>query len=582
MGTLIERSQNWWKDADSTRRILTVLGALAIVGLIVGTVLLASRPKMVPLYRGLELTDQAMVVEELQGKGFRVETDLRGNVLVPEKDLANARMQLTLSKKLPASNRDSLDLLQMGATVTQAQERERLKMARQAEIESSIMTMDSVGSARVLLTYGERSAFARESQPATASVQIIERQDGAVSQEAAKSIVLLVQNAVSGLEPENITIVTGTGRILFDGSENGTSSATATRKVEAQIAEARRREREYQSILDRAFGPGNTIAKVDVEMDFDEVSETYSSLTPTEDPIARVRSTEEMQGEGANNGGIAGLLGNTGEGIIAGAPASSGGGSNYSSNQTQEEFGQERIVRDTRRAPGTVTALAVSVLVNTDVIENVAPIERFVQSSLGLPTGDRNFTSEVIPASFDTTASEAAAAAMAADASRKQMQQIISLLPIIALIIVAVLLTKSLGKVAGQRRAPSSLPPGAIALPDGGYILRDGTRAFKMPDGGYSATPEGDEPLAIDLSGVPIAMNAPAPEPVSVPALEGATDPMGGGVATLEGVKKPREVEVGEIEQRINVPLEQIKKMAADKPAAIALLLKGWISEDRP
>lgn len=40
-------------------------------------------------------------------------------------------------------------------------------------------------------------------------------------------------------------------------------------------------------------------------------------------------------------------------------------------------------------------------------------------------------------------------------------------------------------------------------------------------------------------------------------------------------------VDVEAIRQRIDLPLEQIRKMAKQKPQAVAMLLKSWLLEDR-
>ena len=40
-------------------------------------------------------------------------------------------------------------------------------------------------------------------------------------------------------------------------------------------------------------------------------------------------------------------------------------------------------------------------------------------------------------------------------------------------------------------------------------------------------------------------------------------------------------VDVEGIKKRLDLPLEQIKKLARQRPETVAMLLKSWISEDR-
>ena len=44
---------------------------------------------------------------------------------------------------------------------------------------------------------------------------------------------------------------------------------------------------------------------------------------------------------------------------------------------------------------------------------------------------------------------------------------------------------------------------------------------------------------------------------------------------------RQQEMDVGEIQSRLNVPLEQIKKMSNERPEVVAMLIKSWLLEDR-
>jgi len=58
------------------------------------------------------------------------------------------------------------------------------------------------------------------------------------------------------------------------------------------------------------------------------------------------------------------------------------------------------------------------------------------------------------------------------------------------------------------------------------------------------------------------------------------------GQAPAQGVTRAiqarqQEMDVGEIQSKLNVPLEQIKKMSDDRPEVVAMLIKSWLLEDR-
>jgi flagellar biosynthesis/type III secretory pathway M-ring protein FliF/YscJ len=43
----------------------------------------------------------------------------------------------------------------------------------------------------------------------------------------------------------------------------------------------------------------------------------------------------------------------------------------------------------------------------------------------------------------------------------------------------------------------------------------------------------------------------------------------------------PNEVDVEGIKRKIDMPLEQIKKLARQRPEVVAMLLKSWVMDER-
>lgn len=524
-----------------------------MVALVGGTLLFASRPKMDMLYGGLSPADQGMINDELRKQGIQTEIDAKGNVFVPSDQVAAAQSKLALAKKLPSSGHaGNADLEKLGMMTTPSVERERLKAVLEGELEKSIESMAGVSGARVHLVLLSSSPFEVEKSPATASVTIAEAGGGGLGPDEARAIAMLVQNSVPGLESKNVTVLSSTrGMVVFDGASEDGAGGGAQRKVEAEIAEGRRRERELQQKMDAAFGPGNTLAMVNVVLNYDRKTIDKHESTPSESPISREMNDETMNGNsGAATGGVAGF--NPG-GATPGAPGSQPAGLSptttdpkYQGKQVSEQYGVNETHTVEEAAPGDVTQMTVNVLVNESKYPDASKIQAFVDGYLGPKKDDPNFRANVTTVPFDQESKKAVDAATAAAAGRDKIQQAISILPIVALLIVGFMVVKSITKAAKSSNVMVAALPGGSTMP------------MSMAPSSDNAMPENYDRRQS--------------------ALPGNEGPM---PAIIFNQSQGMPEHVDAIAAKVNIPLEQLKKMALDRPDTVAMLLKSWMLDER-
>lgn len=535
MGSIFLRLRTWWETADRTQRVVTIFGSLLLVALVGGTLFFSSRPQMGVLYSSLNPADQGLVADELQLQGVRYQIDPKGAILVDQSQLAAVRAKLATAGKLPTSGRAGYaDLATMGIASTPAVERERIRAALEGELAKSIETFSGVSSARVHLTLGNDSPFVDESKPASASITLVQAAGSSISPESSQAAARLVANAVPGLEMKNVSVIAG-GRIVLDGSDQEGASGLAARKVESQREEERRREQEIQQKLDAAFGPGSTIVDVDVEMNFDEKTVSSSERSPSEQPITTETNEEQLQNAASSlAGGVAGAATN-----MPGAPTTPAGGSNagYIGKRTTAQYEINEVNTISKQAPGAISRLAISVLVDREKIKDPAQVEAFLNGQLGSREGDPKFSATVTPVAFDRSAVQEATKASAAAQGQQRMQQMLSLLPVGALLLVGFLVIKAIGKTAKSQPVMITAGPAGATMA-AGLPARYGTAARR-----------------------------PAQDSPALP-------------------RKPSEPQVSaddidSIPDVLNVPLEQIKKMAGERPHSVAMLVKTWMLEDR-
>ena len=576
MENAAQKVRDWWEVADRTQRYVTVFGAAALIVLLVLTGYVMSRPKMTALYSGLTPTQQGPIVAELRKSGIPVEVSTGGTVSVPVNSQSEAEMVVANASLTPNSGPEGMSLLFGGSQSmlqTSKEEQERIIAAKEGELAKTIMTWQGVASAKVHWNIGSDSPFADEKTPGSASVSLVESGAG-LSPSAGKAIARLVQNA-TGVEPENISVVNNLGRMLYDGKVLSDSSYGAGQKLAAEIQEGRRREADLARSLDVAFGAGNTIPMVQVELDMDTVNKNERKETPSDVPTDKTTVSETVNGNVGS--GVAGSSGFTPNNNPAAQPdtqpTGQQGPGSYTGTQSQEHRPSDLVVTQTTKAPGSVIGMTVQILANKKSIKDLKTVQDFAASYLGAKYNQPGFTASVTAVEFDAKAMKDAETAAKSAASSMRMQQIISLLPVLALIVVGFFVIRAITKAAAKRNVF-----GLMALPTGGPAV---------------ALPQGQMPAVNPMLSQKAAASA-APSFIQYEGMHDMPSPQGSAgqkLATALGTgqiedalriieEMPEDPEIKAIQARINVPLEQIKHMARTKPQAVSMLLKGWMMED--
>jgi flagellar M-ring protein FliF len=545
MGALLLKFRTWWETADRTARVVTLFGSAFLILLLGGTFYFASKPKMTLAYGGLAPAEVGEIVAEIQKMGVPVDSDIAGNIYVPNNKLPEVRAKIASSGKQPGTTHlGNDDMAKLNAMTTPAVERERLKAILEGELAKSIETMEGVNTARVHITLGERTAFASEKQPPSAAIYLQSKGDYSIGPEQAKAIATLVSRSVPGLSLEQVFVTDTGGRALFDGTSNSSAGAQANMKLAAEITEAQRRERDLQNTFDGIFGRGNTMVKVNLSMDFDQATIRSHTVKTSKTPEVADTFLEEVSDTSASGSAEVGLSANT---PGSNAPASNEAKKGYTGKQESLIYPKSTIDETKEKAVGGITKMAISVMVNKDKADPEA-VQNFCESYIAAYPGA---TATVTEVEFDQTQAEEMKKAAAAAASQTKMSQLFSLLPLGGLIVAAFFILKGISKAM---RSQNVL---VTALPGGGVL----------PTGGLPYGPTG-ESAPIETENAEDAA-----------ALVAATEQQSEDSFTYENEEETPEIRA--IRERINVPLEQIKKMAHERPEAVAMLLKSWLLEER-
>lgn len=368
------------------------------------------------LFTRLRTEDAAEIVAVLRERGvpYRL-ADNGTSVLVPRESVYEVRLDLA-AQGIPRGGVVGFEVFQDSPIGTTDFERMvRYRQALQGELVRTIRELREVQDARVHLTLPERSPFLREQRPATASVLLHLRAPLRESQ--ILGIAHLVARSVENLDPENVTIIDSTGRVLHDGrhfAQAGTGMDVVTR-LDLQRAYERELELSVQSMLEQVFGVGRAVARVRAQMNFDLLEEREELYAPVIRDRGVLRSQQRMEESFEGMPGPADAVGVAG--VEANIPGYVGM-DNLGRGERVEEISNYELNRTERvwvRMPGAVESLSVAVWIDGDLgPADLQRVEDTVVSALGL---DLTRGDQVTVQAFSFERPEPVAAAVAVQPS---------------------------------------------------------------------------------------------------------------------------------------------------------------------
>ena len=357
-----------------TRRA-AVLGAVALaLGGFAALLIWSNQTNYQVLFSNLTQTDASEVVEKLKEKKIPYQLAANGTaVMVAQDTLYETRLALAgegVPKGGGGVGYEIFNQAQIGAT--EFMQRINYQRAIQGELARTINQFKEVVSSRVHIVVPEETLFVKDQKKPSAAVVLQLKGNAKLSQPQVKSIVNLVSASVQGLEPEQVSVVDTTGRLLYDKKDEMAVAGL----TEGQMEFKRKLESDYvekiQTLLDRVIGSGRTIAKVSADLNFNREQTVEERFDPDSSTIRSSQSTEEnQQGQGARAAGSPDeQFKVTAPTVVAGQ-----GQEKYTFNRANETLNYEinKINKQVVRTPGEVQRLSVAVVLDGRYEEKPGP-----------------------------------------------------------------------------------------------------------------------------------------------------------------------------------------------------------------
>lgn len=213
--------------ANKSNKAMTfVLGTIAVAVIIVLVIMFAPKnggtrsidSKYTVLFRNIDLTEAAKVLESLNAQGVRdIKLEDGGKtILIPRKQKDTAAINIAGEGIMPDGGFVGYEIFDQGGALGATDFDKQIKLSRaiSGELSRNIRRIRGVEEARVQVVIPQKQMFATEQNPVLAAVFVKILEDVLLTPSQVKGIIALVASSVENLQKENVTVVDYKGRVL--------------------------------------------------------------------------------------------------------------------------------------------------------------------------------------------------------------------------------------------------------------------------------------------------------------------------------------------------------------------------------
>ena len=373
-----------WRAIPIGAKASFLIGLMALVAVVWALVAWSNKGDYKVLYANLSDKDAGAVVAQLSTLNVPFRFAEGGSaILVPATSVHDLRLKMATAG-LPKGTVTGFELMD-SARFGQTQFQERLTFQRglEGELVRSISSIAAVQSARVHLALPSQNGFFREQQKPSASVVLGLHPGRTLDGAQLAGIVHLVASSVPELSPKAVAMLDQSGALLTgDGSQGSALDAQQLRYV-AQVESGYRKR--ITDLLEPLVGADNLRATVTADIDFTQAEATTEEYKPNQgaEATASIRSQQTVETGGAGGSpalpsGVPGAASNQppqaataplsgASQPLQGSPSGSGAVGAGGRRDALTNYELDKTVRVVRAASGTVKRVNAAVVVNHKV-----------------------------------------------------------------------------------------------------------------------------------------------------------------------------------------------------------------------
>jgi flagellar M-ring protein FliF len=346
---------------------LVALGIMVFAGLVLifSVFYYASREEMVPLFTAaVDAQSHVQIRDELNTRGIDYTVSDGNKFLVPKSRAQALRTEFEAMNIAP-SNNTGWDVLDQTNPLKAGESMMKLKklQALELEIENMLEANPMVMAAKVKIRPAKDSPFADETEPAKASIMLRLKSMAKMGPNQVMAMQQLVASSIEGASPGDVTITDQHYNLLTRPQADDAELAMSSSNLELQSKYERDLENKIEALLETWLGPGKSIAKVSLNLNFDQTErlvKVYGGADAEGEPQAYAEQikTETIR-RGDNLQGATGAAPNTAQGGIPQDTANDAGTNINRQNETKQYFVNEEQIK-TREAPFSIDRMTIA------------------------------------------------------------------------------------------------------------------------------------------------------------------------------------------------------------------------------
>ncbi|WP_157360000.1 flagellar basal-body MS-ring/collar protein FliF [Caldimonas brevitalea] len=361
-------------------KIAAGVGIASLLAIIVALSLWSNKPDYKVLYTNLSDKDGGAIISQLSQMNVPYQhADGGAALLVPADKVHDVRLKLA-SQGLPKGSTVGFELMDNARFgITQFQERLTFQRGLEGELTRSIGAMAAVQSARVHLALPNQNGFFREQQKPSASVMLTLYPGRTLDRAQLAGIVHLVSSSVPELSPKAVSVIDQSGALLTESADGMGGQSLDAKQLQYVTQIESSYTRRIMDLLEPVVGRDNLRAQVTAEIDFSQSESTSEQFRPNQgNEPAAVRSqqtSESNQPNAAMPTGVPGATTNqppvpatapingTAQQLQAAGNVAPGGPSN-TKRDAVTNYEVDKTVRVTRNATGSIKRVNAAVVIN--------------------------------------------------------------------------------------------------------------------------------------------------------------------------------------------------------------------------
>jgi len=394
------------------RTKLISLGAVSFVLLVFFGFLISktSNDNMVIVSEGLENVEIGKVIEKLEEMKIGYEINDRGMLYVPKDD--KSKVLIALASMGVRSNIVGYELFDSVDSFSATNFMQSINNLRalEGELTRSVLSFSNIKNARVHINIPKKSIFSDEIQKSTGAVIVEPKKHQKLDAKQIKAIQNLVASAVANMKPEHVKIIDTNGILLSQEEEPDDMVSGVKHFNEIKFTYEKRVQDQLENLLEKSLGFGKVYVSVNVDMDFNQLSENAEVF----DPESKVTRSEHISDEKKDESDKESQM--TIEQEIkeeAVDKSTEQMKSNSSKSEKIKNYEISKVIKSIVKSPGEIKQISVAVLVDGTYAKDkdnkqiytprtedeLAKISTIVKSAIGFKK-ERNDKVEVVNMRF--------------------------------------------------------------------------------------------------------------------------------------------------------------------------------------